>query len=208
MNNFYAQTSHYIDNGSLPYMNTAKSRREIRREAQSEMQKETKSVSNDEKITQTNINTDRYSQMESHTIKTPSVNEANDPNADERRKSKSVKLEIYYDKILGEGSFAKVYVAKYKGKLVAVKIVDVENAKEKLIKQFKRELDIIRILRNNPHPNIPQYYKIIEERRIIGLLLLWNGVEVVNLQTLSNPVSIMFRSNTISVRSYRDISIF
>jgi serine/threonine protein kinase len=123
-------------------------------------------VSNKNKINSNDINTNRNYKMESN------------------KSTKSTKLEIYYDKILGSGSFAKVYVAKYKGKLVAVKIINIKNAKDKLVKQFKRELDIIRILRDNPHNNIPEYYKIIEDKakyRIIIVMEWCRGGELTNI---------------------------
>lgn len=76
----------------------------------------------------------------------------------------SSKLEIYYDKMLGSGSFAKVYMAKYRDNLVAIKIVSTQNIKDSLYKQFKRELDIINILKSNAHPNVPIYHKIIDDK--------------------------------------------
>ena len=101
---------------------------------------------------------------------------------DETDKKKSSKLEIFNDRVLGEGSFAKVFVARYKGKLVAVKIVDISKAKERHIRQFKRELDIIRILRKHPHPNIPEYYKIIESPTRIIIVMEWcRGGELSNV---------------------------
>jgi serine/threonine protein kinase len=106
--------------------------------------------------------------METRRVTRTDKTDATDPD-----KKKSSKLEIFYDRVLGEGSFAKVYVARYKGKLVAVKIVDISNAKERHIRQFKRELDIIRILRKHPHPNIPEYYKIIESSSRIIIVMEW-----------------------------------
>ena len=95
------------------------------------------------------------------------------PTSKSESAKKSSSLEIYYDNVIGKGSFAKVYVAKYNEKLVAVKIVDIKKAKPKHIQQFDRELDIIRILRNNPHPSIPEYYKTIRTNERIIIVMEW-----------------------------------
>lgn len=78
-------------------------------------------------------------------------------------------IEIYYDALIGKGACSNVYLGTYKKKLannkydskyIAVKIIDTDGLKKKTLDQYKREIDIIRILRKNPHKNIPEYYKI------------------------------------------------
>jgi serine/threonine protein kinase len=70
------------------------------------------------------------------------------------------KLDVYFNKVIGEGAFSKVYVGKYKNEYVAVKIIHTDNIDTKVLNQYERELDIIRILQKNPHRNIPKYYTI------------------------------------------------
>ena len=117
-----------------------------------------------------NLNDPRKNNYSVNNMNTQMINEDILDDGDKRRSSR---LEIFNDRILGQGSFAKVFVAKYKGQLVAVKIVDISKAKEKHINQLKRELDIIRILRKHPHPNIPEYYKIIESPTRIIIVMEW-----------------------------------
>ena len=67
---------------------------------------------------------------------------------------------IYLDKLIGDGGFSKVYDCKYKGISVAAKVVQIKKMKKRLVSQLDRELEIITILREYPHPNILHYYKI------------------------------------------------
>jgi serine/threonine protein kinase len=86
-------------------------------------------------------------------------------------------LQIYYDKMLGKGSFSKVFPGKYKGNIVAVKIITTKHLEEKITKQLERELEIIRILQKNCHKNIASYYKIfhMEDKMIIVMELCSGG---------------------------------
>jgi serine/threonine protein kinase len=88
-------------------------------------------------------------------------------------------LQIYYDKNLGRGSFSKVFPGRYKGNLVAVKIISTRHLEERIIKQLQRELQIIRILKEHPHPNIVNYYKIFEtDEKMIIVMELCSGGEL------------------------------
>lgn len=86
-------------------------------------------------------------------------------------------LHIYCDKLLGKGSFSKVFPGKYKGKLVAVKIISTKHLDSIIAQQLQRELDVIKILQDNPHPNIATYYKIIKDtdKMIIVMELCLGG---------------------------------
>jgi serine/threonine protein kinase len=86
-------------------------------------------------------------------------------------------LHIYYDKILGVGSFSKVFPGKYKGILVAIKVISKKRLDNKIMIQLERELEIIRILQNNPHKNIVTYYKIFnsDDKMIIAMELCSGG---------------------------------
>lgn len=72
-------------------------------------------------------------------------------------------LIIFEDKLLGEGSFAKVYLAKWRETYVAAKVINSEilNTKKFLV---LRELDIMSKLH---HPNIVQFLGYIDEPFII-----------------------------------------
>ncbi len=88
-------------------------------------------------------------------------------------------LRIYYEKPIGKGSFSKVFLGKYKNKLIAVKIIFTSDLDDRVVKQLRRELEIIKILQKNPHPNIVTYYKIIEEdKRLIILMEFCRGGEL------------------------------
>lgn len=102
-----------------------------------------------------------------------------------REKDKELKiisnLKIYHDKLLGTGSFSKVFPGIYKDKLVAVKIMSTKNLDRNIVKQLKRELEIIKLLQKNPHPNIVTYYKIIYNNdKMIIVMELCSGGELTN----------------------------
>jgi serine/threonine protein kinase len=86
-------------------------------------------------------------------------------------------LKISYKNTLGNGSFAKVFLGKYKGIYVAVKITMTDHLKPKITKQLQRELQVIRILQQNSHPNIVTYHKIYHspDRMIIVMELCRGG---------------------------------
>lgn len=61
---------------------------------------------------------------------------------------------------IGRGAFSKVYKAKYKDVNVAAKLITTSKMHKKVINQLDRELKIIEILMEYPHPNILKYYKV------------------------------------------------
>lgn len=64
-------------------------------------------------------------------------------------------------KLLGQGTFAKVYYAKniYTSQTVAIKVIDKEKVlKVGLIDQTKREVSVMRLVR---HPNVIQLYEVM-----------------------------------------------
>jgi len=67
---------------------------------------------------------------------------------------------INLDEKIGRGAFSKVYKAKYNGKVVAAKLITTSKMHKKVINQLDRELKIIEILMEYPHPNILKYYKV------------------------------------------------
>jgi len=93
--------------------------------------------------------------------------------------SQNIDLDIYYEKILGKGSFSRVFPGKYKGELVAVKIISTKHLKPEISKQLQRELQVIRILQKTPHNNIASYYKILQtDNKMIIVMELCSGGEL------------------------------
>lgn len=68
-------------------------------------------------------------------------------------------------KVVGKGSFAEVYLAKWKGVKVAAKMTVLEAVPLEIIEDFKREVFLMSKLR---HPNLlPLYGASIDERSIV-----------------------------------------
>ncbi|XP_049393219.1 CBL-interacting serine/threonine-protein kinase 20-like [Solanum stenotomum] len=67
-------------------------------------------------------------------------------------------------KLLGQGTFAKVYHARNlkTGQIVAVKVIDKEKVmKVGLIDQIKREISVMRLIR---HPNVVELYEVMTSK--------------------------------------------
>ncbi|TMX02689.1 hypothetical protein EJD97_020425 [Solanum chilense] len=67
-------------------------------------------------------------------------------------------------KLLGQGTFAKVYYARNlkTGQIVAVKVIDKEKVmKVGLIDQIKREISVMRLIR---HPNVVELYEVMASK--------------------------------------------
>lgn len=87
-------------------------------------------------------------------------------------------------RLLGQGTFAKVYHARnlQSGQSVAIKIIDKEKVlKSGLIDQIKREISVMRLVR---HPNIVQLYEVMASRTKI-----YFAMEYVKGGELFNKVS-------------------
>ena len=67
-------------------------------------------------------------------------------------------INIFYDKLIGEGSFSKVYLAEWKKTIVAVKVFNEDNVDKTYL--FDREFDT---MTRAHHPNIIQLLGYIEE---------------------------------------------
>lgn len=88
-------------------------------------------------------------------------------------------LKIYYDKMLGKGSFSKVFPGRYKENIVAVKIITMKHLEKTIAVQLKRELQVIRILQEHPHKNVATYYKIFQTTdKMIIVMELCSGGEL------------------------------
>jgi serine/threonine-protein kinase ULK/ATG1 len=89
------------------------------------------------------------------------------------------KLQIYYDRLLGYGSYAKVFPGKYKNKMVAVKIISTTLLDADVKKQLRRELQVIKILQKHSHNNIAKYHNIIDmQDKMIIVMELCSGGEL------------------------------
>lgn len=67
-------------------------------------------------------------------------------------------INIFYDKLIGEGSFSKVYLAEWKKTIVAVKVFNEDNVDKTYL--FDREFDT---MTRAHHPNIIQLLGYIED---------------------------------------------
>ena len=67
-------------------------------------------------------------------------------------------INIFYDKLIGEGSFSKVYLAEWKKTIVAVKVFNENNVDKSYL--FDREFDT---MTRAHHPNIIQLLGYIED---------------------------------------------
>uniref|UniRef100_A0A5B7A1A3 non-specific serine/threonine protein kinase n=1 Tax=Davidia involucrata TaxID=16924 RepID=A0A5B7A1A3_DAVIN len=94
----------------------------------------------------------------------------------------SVLMERYeLGRLLGQGTFAKVYYARSlkTGQSVAIKVIDREKVlRVGLIEQIKREISVMRLVR---HPNILQLYEVMATKSKIYFVLEYaRGGELFN----------------------------
>ncbi|XP_076920001.1 CBL-interacting serine/threonine-protein kinase 20-like [Bidens hawaiensis] len=80
------------------------------------------------------------------------------------KKGKILMQRYELGKLLGQGTFAKVYHARNikTGKSVAVKVIDKEKVMQNgLIDQIKREISVMKLVR---HPNVVQLYEVMASK--------------------------------------------
>jgi len=84
---------------------------------------------------------------------------------------------IYYDKVLGTGEYSVVYYGVYIGsgnsylsnnKEVAVKIINTKNIASI---SLNNEIDAAEYIKENPHPNIVEYYDIIRSDEQVYIIM-------------------------------------
>lgn len=99
--------------------------------------------------------------------------------------------EIYTDTELGSGSFSRVYLGKYigsgtryigKNKTVAVKVIDTGNLNDHALKIIEDEIEIMELIKENPHPNIVECYDTIRLNKKI--LIIMEYCDSGNLKTI------------------------
>ena len=100
-------------------------------------------------------------------------------------------LFIFRKRLLGEGSFAKVYLAKWRETFVVAKVINpniCKNEKELVMREFE-------IMTKLHHPNIVQFLGYIDEPFIIIMEYIPNGDLLANIEkrnlTKKNKRSIM-----------------
>jgi len=95
-------------------------------------------------------------------------------------KTKIHDYEIYEKRFLGRGSFSLVYLGRYlgetniyisKGMRVAIKIIDKNKLSTSFMKIINDEINIMLMIRDNPHPNIVKCYDVIDEKDSIYMIL-------------------------------------
>tara|TARA_B100000963_G_scaffold267970_1_gene236208 strand:- start:372 stop:1283 length:912 start_codon:yes stop_codon:yes gene_type:complete len=97
-------------------------------------------------------------------------------------------LFIFSNKLLGEGSFSKVYLAKWRETFVVAKVIKPEILEEKKF-LLLREIDIMSKLH---HPNIVQFLGYIDNPFIIVM-------EYIPNKNLQENNSLLYKSSKISI---------
>lgn len=78
--------------------------------------------------------------------------------------------EIYKNEFLGKGSFSSVYKGRYigsnrqkikYGKDIAAKIINTSKMSSKTLKVMDDEIDIMNMIKENPHPNVVECFDVI-----------------------------------------------
>lgn len=81
--------------------------------------------------------------------------------------------QINYDNFLGSGSYSTVYAGTHlnSNKKVAVKIIDICNGNGRLLSCINEEINILKKVSKNPHPNIIKCYDVIRKPTKIYIIL-------------------------------------
>ena len=107
-------------------------------------------------------------------------------------------INIFYDKLIGEGSFSKVYLAEWKKTIVAVKIFIENNVDKSYL--FDREFDT---MTRAHHPNIIQLLGYIEEPFMIVMEYL---PKKDLLSIINNSLTSLDKKIDISINILRGIN--
>ena len=107
-------------------------------------------------------------------------------------------INIFYDKLIGEGSFSKVYLAEWKKTIVAVKIFIEDNVDKSYL--FDREFDT---MTRAHHPNIIQLLGYIEDPFMIVMEYL---PKKDLLSIINNSLTSLDKKIDISINILRGIN--
>lgn len=72
---------------------------------------------------------------------------------------------------LGKGAYSKVYVGYNKDLKVAIKHISKKDMTPKLIQRLDQEINIMKLLKSNPHPNIVQCLDVIEKHYDVYIVM-------------------------------------
>ncbi|AYV82311.1 MAG: serine/threonine protein kinase [Homavirus sp.] len=87
---------------------------------------------------------------------------------------------LYTDKILGIGTFSKVYQGVYNGEskkninnntLVAIKMIKTYKLTSKAKKIIEDEINIMNLIKEDPHPNIVECYDVLRDNKKVYIIL-------------------------------------
>jgi serine/threonine-protein kinase ULK/ATG1 len=90
------------------------------------------------------------------------------------------KYVIYRDKLLGKGSFSSVFKGRYigdnnkyvlNGSDVAIKVMDIRTMTDKGKKVLDEEINIMQMIKYNPHPNIVVCYDVYRTNSYIYIMM-------------------------------------
>ena len=107
-------------------------------------------------------------------------------------------LFIFTDKLLGEGSFSNVYLAKWRETFVVAKVIKEEVLKEKKF-LILREIDIMSKMH---HPNIVQFLGYIDDPFIIVMEYIPNNNLEENYSTLHKTTKITIMKDILKGLAY------
>ena len=107
-------------------------------------------------------------------------------------------LYIFKDRLLGEGSFSKVYLAKWRETFVVAKIIDSNflSIKKEIV---MREIDIMSKLH---HPNIVQFLGYIDDPFTIVLEYIPSGDLTTNMRNLNKKQKISIMKDILKGLAY------
>jgi serine/threonine-protein kinase ULK/ATG1 len=81
------------------------------------------------------------------------------------------KYTIDLSQCLGKGAYSKVFVGYDDGIKVAIKYISKKDMTPKLIQRLEQEINIMKLLKCNPHPNIVQCLDVVEKNQDMYIIM-------------------------------------